>query len=95
MKVRASKQESSLLLLCRVRVTWVKPTGQSRFQFSFFTFPFSILTLPLSVGTKKIIEIRFCSSAIDYSKSVMALEGMSSLENANIFFPKSFSEAPI
>ena len=34
-------------------------------------------------------------SLIDYSKSVMALEGMSSLENANIFFPKSFSEAPM
>ena len=31
----------------------------------------------------------------DYSKSVMALEGMSSLEKANIFLPRSFSEAPI
>ena len=30
-----------------------------------------------------------------YSKSVMAFAGISSLEKANIFFPKSFSEAPM
>ena len=30
-----------------------------------------------------------------YSKSVMAVAGISSLEKANIFFPKSFNEAPM
>jgi hypothetical protein len=45
-----------------------------------------IPTAVLAIGTKNIYL---------YNKSVMVLEGISSLENANIFFPKSFSEAPI
>ena len=37
----------------------------------------------------------YCLTVCFHNKSVMVLEGISSLENANIFFPKSFSEAPI
>ena len=37
----------------------------------------------------RLTEIR------DYNKSVIALVGISSLENANIFLPKSFNDAPI
>ena len=46
----------------------------------------NVPTAVLAIGTKNTYL---------YNKSVMVLEGISSLENANIFFPKSFSEAPI
>ena len=51
----------------------------------------------LSGGKRRHVRrcFTYCLTVCFHNKSVMVLEGISSLENANIFFPKSFSEAPI